>query len=343
MPQQLPGAGNITVYETNSYTCSGDISTLPVQVYSIPPAETIIGNAVVCANSTQVYSVTNRAGSVYSWTVPGGAAIIGDPSASSITIIFANVGGTISVRETNAAGCITNHTPKAVTVNPLPTATISGGGTICDGASRNLTVDFTGVGPYVFTYAIDGVAQAPVATASDPYTLNVTAAGTYTIVNVSDANCTNNGTGTTTVSFFPKPTGTISGTSEMCLGGSKTLTMTFTGTAPFTFTYTDGTTPVTVVGHLTNVFTVSVSPLINTTYTLTSLTDGNACTGVVSGSAVISINMPPVLTLTGTNLICYNVPTGAVTMGNNRRNSSVRICMDRAKRILCKYTEYISA
>ena len=270
--------------------------------------------AIVCANSTQVYNVTNRVGSVYSWTVPGGAAIIGDPSASSITVIFANVGGTISVRETNAAGCITNHTPKAITVNPLPTATISGGATICDGASRNLSVDFTGTGPYTFTYALNGVPQAPIATASDPYTLNVTAAGTYTIVNVSDANCTNNGTGTTTVSFFPKPTGTISGTAEMCSGGSTTLTMTFTGVAPYTFTYTDGTTPVTVVGHLTNVYTVAVSPLVNTTYTLTSLTDGNTCTGVVSGSAVISVNLPPALTLTGTNLICYNVSTGAVNM-----------------------------
>ena len=80
----------------------------------------------------------------------------------------------------------------AVTVNPLPTATISGGGTICDGASRNLTVTFTGTGPYTFTYALGGVPQPPVATAANPYTLNVTAAGTYTIVNVSDANCTNN-------------------------------------------------------------------------------------------------------------------------------------------------------
>jgi PKD repeat protein len=246
--------------------------------------------------------------------VPGGAAIVGDPSANSITVIFANLGGTISVRETNAAGCITNHTPKAITVNPLPTATISGGGTICDGGSRNLSVDFTGTGPYFFTYALNGVPQVPVATAADPYTLNVTLAGTYTIVNVSDVNCTNTGTGTTTVTYFPKPTGIISGTGEMCLGGSKTLTMTFTGTAPFDFTYFDGTTPVTVTGHLTNVYTTSVSPVTNTTYTLTSLTDGNTCTGVVSGSAIITINLPPALSLSGTNLICYGVNTGAVNM-----------------------------
>jgi PKD repeat protein len=310
----VAGSGNITVYETNSYSCSGAVSTLPVQVYAQPVPENITGNAIVCANSTEVYNVTNRVGSVYSWTVPGGAAIVGDPSASSITIIFANIGGTISVRETNAAGCITNHVPKAVTVNPLPTATISGGAMICDGASRNLTVTFTGVGPYTFTYALNGIPQAPIATAANPYTLNVTAAGTYTIVNVTDANCTNNGTGTTTVSFFPKPTGTISGTAEMCKGIPATLTMSFTGVAPYTFTYTDGITPVTVVGNLTNVYTVAVSPLVNTTYTLTSLTDGNSCTGVVSGSAVISVNQPPAITLIGTNLICYNVNTGAVNM-----------------------------
>jgi PKD repeat protein len=310
----VAGSGNIIVTETNSFTCTGDASAMSVQVYAQPVPEPITGNLVVCANSTNIYSVTARAGSTYSWTVPGGAAIMGDPSASTITVIFANVGGTISVRETNAAGCITNHLPSSVTVNPLPTATISGGGTICSGASRNLSVDFTGTGPYTFTYALNGVPQAPVATASDPYTLNVTAAGTYTIVNVTDANCTNNGTGTTTVTFFPLPTGTISGTAEMCRGASSTLTMSFTGTAPYTFTYTDGTTPVTVVGHLTNVYTATVSPVVSTTYTLTSLTDGNTCTGIVSGSAVLSVNLPPVLTLTGTNLICYNISTGAINM-----------------------------
>ena len=309
----VAGSGNISVYETNSYTCSGASSSLPVQVYTSPVPENIIGPAVVCANSTQVYSVTNRAGSIYNWTIPGGAAIIGDPSANSITIIFANVGGTITVRETNAAGCVTNHNSFAVTVNPLPTANISGGGTICEGSSRNLTVNFTGTGPYTFTYALDGVPQLPVATGSNPYTLNVTQAGTYTIVNVSDANCTNTGSGTTTVTYFPKPTGTISGTTEMCRGLSTTLTITFTGLAPYTFTYTDGTTPVNVNAYPSGVYTVSVSPLVNTTYTLTSLTDGNACTGVVSGSAVITVNLPPVPALTGTNLICYNVHTGAIT------------------------------
>jgi PKD repeat protein len=312
----VAGSGNITVYETNSFGCAGDPSSLAVQVFTQAAPENVVGPALVCANSTQVYSVTNRAGSLYTWTIPGGAAIIGDPSASSITIVYANVGGTILVRETNAAGCITNHNPFAVNVSALPTATISGTTTICDGASANLTVDFTGTGPYTFTYALNGVPQAPVVTAADPYTLNVTASGTYTVVNVTDATtCTNVGAGSAVVSYFPKPTGIISGTTAICQGNSATLTVTLTGTAPYTFTYTDGITPVTVTNHPTAVYTASVSPVADKSYTLVSLTDGNSCTGVISGSADITVNIPPVLTLTPTNLTCYNDNTGSVNLG----------------------------
>ena len=131
----------------------------------------------------------------------------------------------------------------------------------------------------------------------------------------SDATtCTNTGSGSATITYFPHPTGIISGGGELCRGSSATLTMTFTGVAPFTFTYTDGTTPVTVTSHPSNVYTVGVSPTVTSTYTLTSLTDFNNCNGVLSGSAVITVNLPPSLSLTGTNLICYNVPTGAVDM-----------------------------
>jgi PKD repeat protein len=311
----VPGSGNITVYETNSFTCDGDLSTLPVQVYSRPLPENINGDPDVCATSTHTYSVTSRSGSTYNWSIPGGAAISGDPTAASITVIFGNVGGTISVSETNIAGCVTNHNPLTVNVRPLPTAVISGGGTICEGSAATVSVALAGTGPFTFTYAINGVSQAPVNAASGPYVINATQSGTYTIVNITDAtNCTNSGVGSALVTYYMRPTGTLSGGAEFCRGGRTLLTMVFTGTPPYTFTYSDGTNSLTVPNYPNSVYTVTVSPLVSSVYTLTELTDGHTCSGALSGSAPVTVNIPPALTINGTNLTCNNDNTGAVNM-----------------------------
>ncbi len=89
------------------------------------------------------------------------------------------------------------------------------------------------------------------------------------------------------------PTSVISGTGSTC-SGSIPMSITLTGTSPWNFTYTDGTTPVTVTGNTTNPYLFSVSPAVPTTYTLTALSDAT-CTataasmtgaGTVTGSKV---------------------------------------------------------
>ena len=309
------GSGNITMYETNSYTCKSVPSAFAVQALPRSVPEIISGPTEICAFSTQVYGVTFHPGSVYNWSIPGGASITGYPSASSITVVFGNTGGTITVSEINPAGCITIHNPMTVAVRPLPTARISGQGMICKGNSLGLTIDFTGLGPYIFTYAINGVTQVPINTLSDPYTLNATQEGTYTIVSVSDAiGCSNTGNESALVSHFPSPTGVIAGGTEICRDSSTVISMVFTGTSPFTFTYSGGTAPVTVLNYPNSVYTVNVSPDVTSTYTLVSLTDANGCTGTLSGSAVITVNLPPTLNLNGTNLSCNNLNNGAVDL-----------------------------
>ena len=151
---------------------------------------------------------------------------------------------------------------------------------------------------------------------ASPYTLNATAAGSYTVVSVTDANmCTNTGIGNATVSYYPVPTATISGTTEICSGGSAVLTITLTGAAPYDFTYSDGVNPAVVVtNHPTMVYNATVTPVANATYTITAMNDNNGCLGTLSGAAVITINPRPVLTLAGTNLLCNGDNSGAVNL-----------------------------
>lgn len=80
-------------------------------------------------------------------------------------------------------------------------------------------------------------------------------------------------------------TATLSGTTTINEGQSSNLTINFTGTSPYTYTITGGTSQTTS----TNPLTISVSPLVNTTYTITSLS--NTCGSATgSGSAVITVN-----------------------------------------------------
>ncbi|NBS91406.1 hypothetical protein EBS67_15625, partial [bacterium] len=81
------------------------------------------------------------------------------------------------------------------------------------------------------------------------------------------------------------------------------MSIALTGTSPWSLTYTDGTTPVTVTNTSTNPYTFLTGNLTNsgtstaaTTYTITALSDASSCTAISSnyaGSAVVTVNPVP--------------------------------------------------
>jgi gliding motility-associated-like protein len=95
----------------------------------------------------------------------------------------------------------------------------------------------------------------------------------------------------------------ISYNSSICIGASTTFTIAFTGTPPFVYKYSDGST---IFGPFTtsnNPQTVSVAPLSTKTYSLIYLNDLH-CQGSVSGSAIVTVNNLPTPEITGINVIC---------------------------------------
>jgi hypothetical protein len=190
-----------------------------------------------------------------------------------------------------------------VTVNPRPTAAVSGATTICNGGSTNITITFTGTGPW--NYQLNGGA-VQVANSS-PVIVSVSPASTttYEVTSLSDANCTATAADllvTATVTVNPRPTASISGTATICAGSSTNLMINFTGTGPWNFQINGGATQTANSSPAL----VPVSPASTTNYSVTSLSDAN-CTALpadYSGLVTITVNARPIGLILGSNTIC---------------------------------------
>jgi hypothetical protein len=112
-----------------------------------------------------------------------------------------------------------------VTVYPLPSATISGGDTLCGtGNTAELTVDLQGTPPLSFIYSNGLTSHMVVGQETSPYTIFASEPGTYKILEVHDLTCTGNCYDSATVYLFPLPETpeiTVNGynlTSSSCCG-----------------------------------------------------------------------------------------------------------------------------
>jgi gliding motility-associated-like protein len=303
-----------TVTAVSDSNCAGTFSgTETVTVNPITTA-TISGTSAICSGSntnlnialtgTQPWSVTYSDG-VTPVTVTG---ITASPFTPAVSPTFLTTYTVTAVSDTNCVGTFSGT--ETVTVNPIPTATISGTPAICSGSNTNLNIVLTGTQPWSVTYS-DGITPVTVTgiTASlfTP-AVSPTFLTTYTVTAVSDTNCVGSFSGTETVTVNTIPTATISGTPAICSGSNTNLNIVLTGTQPWSVTYSDGVTPITVTGITASPFTPAVSPTFMTTYTVTAVSDTN-CVGTFSGTETITVNPIPTATISGTTAICSGTGT----------------------------------
>jgi hypothetical protein len=112
----VAGAATVSVTENNGFCQT--TATYAVTV-NPSPAPSISGPSVTCLNSTDVFEVTNNAGSTYVWSVSAGATIFAGQGTNQVSVTFNQINAqSVSIQET-ANGCTGSDT-KNVTVNPLP-------------------------------------------------------------------------------------------------------------------------------------------------------------------------------------------------------------------------------
>jgi len=282
-----------------------------VTVFTNTPTAVLSGTQTICNTGIAQLSVnfTGVAPFQFTWTdgvTPATLTNITSTSyvfsvTPSATTTFSLTAMSDNCQSGNASGTA------IVSVDPSspPTASLSGAQTVCAGSTASLTVALTNGTVWNFTYSDGTNNTTRTGITSSPHVFSVTptANTTYTLTGVNNQTCNGSTGGTANVGVLSLPGATISQDSAICVGTSVPLSVTLTGSSPWSITYTEGTTPVTITGIMTNPYVFTSTPSVTTSYTLSSVSDLN-CTATVSGSVVISVNPTPTASISGDQSIC---------------------------------------
>jgi PKD repeat protein len=195
----------------------------------------------------------------------------------------------------------------------LPSSTItSDDKAICAGTTTDITVEFTGVAPWEFTYTIDDLNPVPMTATESPFSFTVDVEGLYKIDSLTDGNGINGTcfTGSTRVTVSTEPPTATINTTELtkCSDDTTGIELQFTGMAPWTFTYTvDGLDPTEITTNQ-DLYVLEVDQ--TGLYEFLDLYD-DACTGdSLLGTVLVTVNPLPTATI-DLNSNQIQIPPGA--------------------------------
>ena len=191
---QVQQAGLYQVTVTNNQGCTAT-NAVTVSLLAAPSVN-IAGIQSFCEGGSSVL-LAGAGFSAYTWSM--------GQTTQNITV---TQGGTYSVTVVNAQGC-TGTDNQLITVNPAPTASVSGNLTFCAGQSTVLTAN-QGFNTYAWS------------SGQTTQNITVTQGGTYTVTVANAQGCT--GTANQLVTANPAPTATINGSLAFCAGQSTVLT-----------------------------------------------------------------------------------------------------------------------
>ena len=238
---------------------------------TVHPLPTVTVNSSTICVGQQTATLTAAGAMTYTWSTSAiSQSISVSPALSTNYTVTATDGN-------HCTDTATTH----VFVNSLPLVTATND-TICVGQQ---TATLTASGATSYTWSTAATAQN--------ITVSPAATTIYTVTGTDGNACTN--TATASVLVYNLPPVTATGTA-ICIG-QQTATLTAAGALTYTWS------TATVSQSLT------VSPVVNTTYTVTG-TDGNACTNTATASVLV--NPLPIVSANSAS-ICIGQQTATLT------------------------------
>jgi len=336
---QIPigaSSGNITVTANN--ICGSSVaSSQPVTVDN--SASVYAGpDQVVCFGTSQVTLAGDIDGAInlkteWDWeAVNGGTINSPDKINSTYTFPAGFTSGVLTIviiPDPAQVSCALANDSMTITVLPVPTASVSSTGPICEGESS--TVTFTATANTTVTYNIDGGANQTIAVdASGTATLNtgaLTSSTTYNLVSVEytvTPNCTQSIISvSTTITVNPNATVDAGGPSVTCQSASPSpLTLSgvnFTEATTAAWSITSGGGTLSNTGFTATPSIVTYTPAADYTgeviLTLTtSDPDGAEPCVPVNDTRIITVNLAATVDAGGPDVVCESAAPAAITL-----------------------------
>ncbi|MDD2673239.1 MAG: Calx-beta domain-containing protein, partial [Flavobacterium sp.] len=300
-----PTAATAGTYYIKGITAAGCFDIKPVLVTVNPtPTVTITNPAAVCSPSTvdltsAAVTSGSTSGLIYTyWTNAAATTAYGTPTAATA--------GTYYIKGTTAVGCF-DIKPVVVTVNPIPTVTITNPAAVCSPSTVDLTLAAVTSGStsgLTYTYWTNAAATTAygtptAATAGTYYVKGTTAVGCFDIKPV-------------VVTVNPTPTVTITNPAAVCSPSTVDLTLaavTSGSTSGLTYTYWTNAAATTSYGTPT-------AATAGTYYI-----KGTTAVGCFDiKPVVVTVNPTPTVTITNPAAVCspstVDLTSAAVTSGS---------------------------
>ena len=324
-------SGNIQVYGTN-FNCStfqGPTSSLAITI-NPAPLPSIAGPASVCVGSSGNSYTTQPGMTGYIWTVSPGGTITSGSGTDNIFVTWNSLGANVvTVTYVNVNGCSpSNPIIYPVTVYALPTPTISGLTSVCEGASGVVYSTEAGMSGYIWSVSSGAIITGG-GNGNSTITLTWTTAGIHTVfVNYTDVNgCTANTAASWPVTVNQLPTVVFTyNTPNSCSGlplniqlSSNVSGATFTWTA----TGSAGVTPLTLsgTGNITDPFTNTGTAIENVVFSVVPSALGCSPVAPVLSNPVLIYPVPDLI-ISPTNLtVCSNTQAN-VTLSSIVQNTT---------------------
>ncbi|MBS1742856.1 MAG: Ig-like domain-containing protein [Bacteroidetes bacterium] len=300
----LTNGASVTVDVANAANCGTTFGPIVITVNALPVPSLSADRTSICTNESVTF--TAGGGTAYTFNVNGSAVQSGSSNTYSSSTL--TNGSSVTVTVTNANGCNTTSAPIVITVNSLPTGTltatensgIANDNNICTGANVTFTAT---AGFSAYNFKVNGISvQNGASNTFSTTTLSNPAVITVDITNAAGCQSSFN---PIVITVNALPTGTLTATENSGVANDNSICsgsqVAFTATAGFT-NYDFQVNGLSQQNGLSSTF--NTSTLSNGDIVTVVVTNGNSCSTSFNAISFTVIPSPSGTLAATTTSIC---------------------------------------